>query len=222
MDIVFNKEKYFAENEKEFLAYLHKKNGTKLTKDNLVFAFNDLEGNGYYKFDKDRALPMARLGKLHEYIKWLSAGITGDELDVLLDQADTALTAGIKTGKNGAKIGFVISEIRERKNMIIHDELFYNIIAVQIIRHDESITEFSNEIQMQKVMAFRRLNTENDTFFLNISEYLKALNWSTITIDEFKSLLGDSQLHRNATAQMVESLFGKLSETQQQILSSRL
>ncbi len=219
---IFNKERYFAKNEKDFLAYLHKKNGTKITKDNLTFAFNDLDGNGYYKFGKDLGLPMARLGKLHEYIKWLSAGITGDELDVLLDQADKALTDGLKTGKNASKIGFVLSEIRDRKQMVVHDELFYNIIAVQFVRHDEDVTTFNNDIQMQKVMAFKRLNTENDTFFLNIHECLKALNWSTITIDEFKSLLLDSQTHRNATAKMVESLFGQLSESQLAILSSRL
>lgn len=219
---IFNKEKYFAKNEKEFLAYLHKKNGTKIVKENLTFAFNDLEGNGYYKFGKELGLPMARLGKLHEYIKWLSAGITGNELEVLLDQADKSLTEGIKTGKNASKIGFVLSEIRERKNMVVHDELFYNIIAVQFVRHDEDITTYNNEIQMQKVASFRRLNEENDTFFLNIHEYLKALNWSTITIDEFKSLLTDSQTHRHATLEMMESLFGQLSESQRAILSSHL
>ncbi len=219
---IFNKEKYFAKNEKAFLDYLHKKNGTKLSKENLTFAFNDLDGNGYYKFGKDLGLPMARLGKLHEYIKWLSAGITGDELEILLDQADKALTDGIKTGKNASKIGFVLSEIRDRKQMVVHDELFYNIIAVQFVRHDEDVTTFNNDIQMQKVASFRRLNTENDTFFLNIHEFLKALNWSAITIDEFKSLLLDSQAHRNATTQMVENLFGQLSESQRAILSSHL
>jgi hypothetical protein len=75
---------------------------------------------------------------------------------------------------------------------------------------------------MQKVESFRRLNQENDTFFLNIQEFLKALNWSNITTEEFKNLLLDSVTHRNATAKMVETLFGKLSESQLQILSSRL
>ena len=213
---------YFARNEKKFLEYLHKKNGTKITRDNLTFAFNDLDGNGYYKFDKEVSLPMARLGKLHEYIKWLSAGITGDEMEVLIDQADKALTEGLKTGKNASKIGFILSELKDRKNMVVHDELFYNIIAVQFIRHDENITEFNNEIQMQKVQAFRRLNQENDTFFLNIQEFLKALNWSTITIEEFKELLIGSQTHRLATAKMVENLFGQLSENQRMTLSNLL
>lgn len=206
--------------EKGFLKYLHKKNGTKLTKDNLSFSFFDLEGNGYYKFPKDLSLPMARLGKLHEYIKWLSAGVTGSELDIMLDNADKALTEGIKTGKNAAKIGFVISELRDRKSMVVHDELFYNIIAVQIIRHDESPTEFNNEIQMEKVASFRKLNESNDTFFLNISEYLKALNWSNITKDELMDILQNSVTHRQATTEMMTKLFDNLSENQKATLNS--
>lgn len=217
---IFSKEKYFAKNEKDFLAYLHKKNGTKITRDSLVFSFNDLDGNGYYKFSSETSLPMSRLGKLHEFIKWLSAGITGDELEVIIDQCDKAIIECIKTQKSWAKIGWALSEIKDRKSMVVHDELFYNIIACQIVRHDESITEFSNEVQMQKVAAFRRLNTENDTFFLNIHEYLKALNWSNITIDELKSLLVGSQVHREATAKTIQHLFGQLSESQLQILSS--
>lgn len=206
--------------ENGFLKYLHRKNGTKLTKDNLSFSFFDLDGNGYYKFPKELAIPMVRLGKLHEYIKWLSAGITGSELDALLDNADRALMDGLKTGKNAAKIGFVISELRDRKKMVVHDELFYNIIAIQIIRHDEKPTEFNNDIQLQKVKAFRQLNESSDTFFLNISEYLKALNWSNITRDELMDILHNSTIHREATNELMEKLFGSLSESQKATLSS--
>ncbi|MES2592412.1 MAG: hypothetical protein V4608_11035 [Bacteroidota bacterium] len=206
--------------EKGFLKYLHKKNGTKLTKENLSFSFFDLAGNGYYKFPKELALPMVRLGKLHEYTKWLSAGVTGSELDDMLDKADKALTDGIKTGKNAAKIGFVISELRDRKKMVVHDELFYNIIAVQIIRHDESPTEFNNEIQLQKVAEFRKLNESNDTFFLNISEYLKALNWSNITREELLDTLNNSTMYRKETSRMMGELFGNLSESQKATLNS--
>lgn len=217
---ILNKQRYFEKNEKEFLQFLHKKNGTKLTKDNLVFSFFDLDGRGYYKFPKELGLPMARLGKLTEYVKWLSSGIDGSELEKLIDNADKALTDGMKNVKNASKIGWMLSEIRDRKNMIVHDELFYNIIAVQVIRNDENSTEFNNDIQMQKVAAFRKLNTENDTFFLNISEYLKAFNWSNITREELLNLLQDSTIRRQATAKMMESLFAQLSPNQQQTLNN--
>lgn len=206
--------------EKGFLKYLHKKNGTKLTKDNLSFSFFDLDGNGYYKFPKELSLPMARLGKLQGYIKWLSSGIDGTELELMLDNIDKALTDGIKTGKNAAKIGFVVSQLKERKTMIVHDELFYNIIAVQIIRHDESPIHFNNEIHLEKVESFRKLNESNDTFFLNIQEYLKALNWLTITKDELLLILQGSETHRKAEREMMAKLFGNLSESQKATLSN--
>ena len=194
--------------EKGFLKYLHKKNGTKLTKDNLTFSFFDLEGKGYYKFPKELSLPMVRLGKLHEYINWLGAGITGEELDKMLDNADKALTDGLKIGKNAAKIGFIISELRDKKKMVVHDELFYNIIAVQIIRHDEVPTVFNNQIQLEKVEAFRKLNETNDTFFLNISEFLQALNWSNITQKELTDTLQSSTTQRQALNETMANLFG--------------
>lgn len=201
---IFSKERYFKKRESEFLEYLHKKNGTKLTKENLTFAFFDLKGNAYYKFNKDMALPMARLGKMYEYMMWLSSGVTGDELNSLLDYADKALTEGIKNTKNAAKIGFIISELKDRKNMVVHPELFYNIIAVQIIRGDESITEFNNEIQMQKVEAFKKLDTHNDTFFLNIQEYLAALNLSKITKEQYLNVLKDSAVLIQATLKVLK------------------
>lgn len=212
LELVTNKEKYFAKNEKQFLEYLHKKNGTKMSKENLAFSFFDLDGLAYYKFPKELSLPMSRLGKLQEYITWLSAGVTGEELDKMIENADKALMEGIKTGKNAAKIGWLLSELKDRKQMIVHEELFYNIIAVQLIRSDESPTEFNNEIQMQKVESFRRLNTENDTFFLNISEYLKALNWSNITRAELLSILNDSTIKVEATKKMMGNLFDQLSQ----------
>ncbi len=219
MEIVRDKEKFFQRNEKEFLQYLHKKNGTKLTKENLVFSFFDLDGKGYYKFPKDLALPMARLGKLQEFMTWLSAGITGDEMDKMLDSMESAIMEGLKTGKSAAKIGWAISELRERKKMIVHEELFYNIIAIQIIRDDEMPTEFNNDIQMAKVNAFRKLNTENDTFFLNIHEYLTALNWSNITKDELLNILKDSTIRSQAAEKMMQSLYEKLSPEVQQTLN---
>lgn len=195
--------------EKGFVKYLHEKNGTQIKKENLKFAFFDLKGLSYYKFTKDLALPMVRLGKLHEYMKWLSAGVTGSELDDMLDNADKALTDGIKNGKNASKIGFVISELRDRKKMVVNDELFYNIIAVQMVRSDESPTEFNNEIQLQKVQALRLLNESNDTFFLNISEYLRALNWSNITREELMDILQNSEIYRRLAQEQITKVFEK-------------
>ena len=50
--------------EKKMLASICKKMGVTLTKDNLVLAFQDLDGNGYYKFPKGIEMPLSRLAKV--------------------------------------------------------------------------------------------------------------------------------------------------------------
>ena len=42
--------------EKGFLKYLNEKNGQGFTKDNLLLAFHDLDGNAYYTFPKEVSL----------------------------------------------------------------------------------------------------------------------------------------------------------------------
>jgi hypothetical protein len=220
MSVIFSKKWFFERNENEFLRYIHKKNGHTLTKDNLTYSFLDLDGNAYYKFPKDLALPMERMGKLHEYMMWLSAGITGQELDLMLDYADKLITEGLTKGKNGSKVGFILSDIKERKNKIIHPELFYNIIAVQTIRWDESVTSFNNDIQLEKVEAFKRLNNEDDTFFLNIREYLVALNWSNISRIELLNILKQSTFDIKTSLSIVGKICGVQSEEMSKILNT--
>lgn len=183
---------FFNKYEKEFLAHILKQKEVMLVKDDLNFKFFDLDGNAYYEYPSTIYLPMARLAKLQEYVMWISAGISGDELDGMLKKADKALSDGLKAGKGASIIGFIIQELMDRKNMVIHEELFYNFIAVQLIRHDESPTQFNNEIQMQKVESFKKMNKKDDSFFLNIQEYLKVLNLSNITKDDLDKLLAEA------------------------------
>lgn len=192
--------------EKKMLNRICKKMGVKVTKDNLIFAFHDLEGNGYYKFPKGLELPLSRIAKVQEYLMWLSKGVSQEEYLKALEIAEEAMNNGIKDAKGMAKIGFVLGELKERSKMVIHDELFYNIIACQMVRQDESVTEFNNEIHMQKVEAFKELDKLNDTFFLNIQEFLTALNLSNITKTQYENLMSASVAIRKAMAAMESSL----------------
>jgi hypothetical protein len=195
--------------EKKMLASICKKMGVTLTKDNLVLAFQDLDGNGYYKFPKGIEMPLSRLAKVQEYLMWMSRGVSKEEYHRALDIAEQAMNNGIKDVKGMAKIGFVLAELKERSNMVIHDELFYNVIAAQLVRQDESVTEFNNEIHMQKVAAFKELDRLNDTFFLNIQEYLEAFNLSNISKREFETLMTASLQVRVAMETMLSSLSEK-------------
>ena len=88
--------------------------------------------------------------------------------------------------------------------MVLHDELFYNIIAVQLIRQDESPTEFNNEIHMQKVKAFKEMDLQDDAFFLCIKEYLMQLGYKDITKKNLEELIKQSQMVRQALERMLK------------------
>lgn len=190
--------------EKQFIKHLHRKNGTKLNKDNMIFSFHDLDGNSYYSFPKDLSIPIIRLGKLQEFYTWLSAGITGQELSKLIDAADKALTNGLTENKGIAKIGFILSELKDRKNMVIHPELYYNIIAAQLIRDDEKVNEWNNDIHMQKVEAFKKMDAHTDVFFLATQELIMELGLSTITKQELQKSFRDYTARAIALMRIVQ------------------
>lgn len=203
---IFSRKKYFEKHEKEFLEYLHKKNGITLRKENLVLGFYDLDGNAYYKFPKELDLPIGRMGKMQEYMTWLLKGTSKEEYLQFLESADKAITDGLTNKKGGARLGFIISELTDRCNMALHDELFFNILAVQIIRHDESISEFDNDIHMQKVEMFKRMNAKDDTFFLHTQEYYEQFGLRNTTKIQLDSLLKESRAVREATTRMLKNL----------------
>lgn len=192
--------------EKRFIRYLNNKNAIKLTKDNLTHSFYDDAGNGYYKFPKDIELPMCRLAKKQDYLMWMSKGVDKQEYAKALQDAKAGLEGGIKDGKGLAKIGYVLNALEEISEMVLHDELFYNLIAVQLIRQDEDPTKFNNEIHMQKVAAFKELDKHDDTFFLSIQEFLDQLSLSHITRDQYEKLLKESRIAREVLQKMSSTL----------------
>ena len=184
--------------EKGFLKHLHRKYGKKTTGDNMLFAFHDLEGYQYYTFTKDLGLPMCRIAKVNDYYSWLQRGIDVKEHELLLDKMSKSMEGGIKDGKGLATIGFIIGEMKTRVGMIVHEDLYYNILAVQHIRSDEDASKFNQQIHNEKIEAFKRMDNENDTFFLATKEFRKQLKYSDITREELlKKFLESSRLKQN-------------------------
>jgi hypothetical protein len=192
--------------EKRFIKWLNKKNSIKLTVNNLVFAFHDLDGNAYYKFPKEMELPLLRTSKVQEFLMWLVKGVSKEEYLKVLDAAENALVKGLSDQKGTAKIGWALQELKDRCNMVVHHQLFYNIIAAQLIRKDESPTDFNNEIHMQKVEAFKAMDMQTDAFFLAILELIAPLGLLNITREQLELLLKESVVKEVALERMLNSL----------------
>lgn len=166
----------------------------------LSFAFVDSDGKKYFRFPKDVTLPGERFGKLNEYVTFISKGLTAEE-DIMLDEAiERLLEAGIgKSQKNVSAIGAILQERKKRRSLVIHTELLYNFIAVQLIREDESPESFDNDIQMQKVTMFKQMTKTGSTYFFFQKQELNRLsNLSDMSQSEWDQYWQESLIQQRA------------------------
>jgi hypothetical protein len=187
--------KYF---KKDLLKFYVSEQGKPVGFAELEYRMTDSNGKKYYGFGKNMSMPVLRFGKLQEYIMWMSAGLTGAELDKLIDVADKAVFDGLGNPKNAAKVGSILYQIRERKGMVLHHELLINFISVQLVREDESITDFDNDIHMEKVDQFLLDTKTNPLFFFQLPELNKLWHLLKMSADEWKLYWSESELQQKA------------------------
>lgn len=156
--------------------------------DKMEKAFIDSNEFQYYKVSNSMDLPIERKGKLNTYLMWMNMGLGNFivekkdgkqvqylELDLILDAIEEALNKGIKSKGQAALIGTLINEIRERKNLVIHTELLYNLLAVQWIRQDEKPDTFDEEIHIQKINQFKYEVSQSNSYFFFATTLLNEL-----------------------------------------------
>lgn len=178
----------------------------------MEYCLVDLSGKKYYSFPESLALPLERMGKIEEYLQWITSGLTGDTISFLCDEMDKLLSDGLKTGKNASKIGLIISEIRGRKEMAIPVELMYNLLAVQLIREDENPEVFNNQIQIEKIIALKELNEQTGGFFFGLKELKQLQNLFNMSPEEWSNYWERSiTQHRIRLEALMTVLHGKPS-----------
>jgi len=70
--------------------------------------------------------------------------------------------------------------------------VFYNILAVQWVREDESVYEFNETIQFEKVQSFIQADKEHTGFFFHQPELKGLLSLLRITHEDVPSYLKES------------------------------
>ena len=192
--------KYF---KKELIQFYVSEQGKPVGFTELEYRMTDSLGRKYYGFGKNMTMPILRFGKLQEYIMWMSAGLTGSELDKLIDVADKAVFDGLGNAKNAAKVGTILYQIRERKGMVLHHELLINFLACQLVREDESIVDFDNTIHMEKVDQFLLDTKTNPLFFFQLPELSRLWHLLKMSEEEWKLFWAESELQQKV---LLESL----------------
>lgn len=188
---VVDPEEIFAMRKKEFLklAFHHQSKGVDRAK--LEFAFLDSEGNQYDKFTNDMDIPVLRKGQLSRMEQELYSCISDEELKDFMQVMEDALNNTDKAGHMKPNIGLIgkmITEIKQRKQLLLHPDLMFNIVACMYIRRDENPAEFDLEIQEQKVAQLKKDSTGGLYDFFYSSGIKELLPFLTITekkLDEY-------------------------------------
>ena len=129
---------------------------TKQSSYNLVKVFTQ-DGYNYLRFPKETNMPLERFSMSMALLERLSSGISGSEMEGILEGMEKALAAGLTNPKNAALVATYIHIIRERQDTIIHRDLLLNIAATWLIRDDEDPTIINGDIHKEKLEVFEKM-----------------------------------------------------------------
>lgn len=178
---------------------------------NLVEVFKH-ERYTYYRFPKEVNMPLERFAMSMSLLERLSSGLSGSEMEKILNEMEKALAAGLSNPKTAALMGAYIHVIRERQNTVIHRDLLLNIAATWIIRNDENPAEINPDIHQQKLTLFEQLSKggAHDFFYslgieplmplfnISASEFQTLWEYNTVEIRKLHEALRQLSSHRKA------------------------
>ena len=183
------------------------------TRSKLVLAFEH-EGHKYYRFPNELSLPFYRFTNSMMLLERLSSGMSGSEMDKVLDVMEKALAKGLSIPKNASVVATCIHVLRERQQTVIHKDLLLNIACVFTVRDDESATgELNPHIHEEKLKVFELLAEKEGEhgFFISLSiERLKPL--LSMSPSDFNELWK----HNEAQMHVLTSQLGMLTSRLEQ------
>lgn len=115
------------------------------------------EGHKYYIYQNIFDIPIERMGRIQDLVIQLQRMVSKEELDVFLENMENALNASVSGAavKNLAQIGFLVGEMRKRKEMLIHPDVMMELAGAVLIREDQNPGEWNAEFEQKKVESFR-------------------------------------------------------------------
>lgn len=175
--------------KRRFLREYAKESNKPIELKDLEKTFVTAKGTQYYGFPDKVSLPIPREGQLQEFFMHIASGMNPETITEVLDNIDEALTEGLTTGKNAAKIGALVQYMKDRVGKVLPSELFYHILAVQYVREDESPQAYNEQIQLEKVAEFKKEMQTNSSFFLHTNELKRLRNLLQISDEQLQTYL---------------------------------
>lgn len=146
----------------------------------LTFILDDQK---YFRYTDEFKMPIDRQGVLQDHLTAMSSMLSGPELDDLITifeknlEAFLNASAGKQRLKPLSELGFIVNEIKERKKVLFHPDIFNEIVACTYIREDEIGEPFNQKIHAQKLAAFETAKKKGwDPFYLKgLDAYIPLL-----------------------------------------------
>ena len=154
---------------------------------NLVEVFKH-EGHRYYRFPKETSLPLERFSMALSLMERISSGLSGSEMEQILDGMEKSLAAGLSNPKNAAVVAGYIHVIRERQNSVILRDLLLNFAAVWVVRDDEDPTIVNADIHNEKLQVFDAMCKEASHDFFSQLDITPLMPLLTMSPQELQTL----------------------------------
>lgn len=122
--------------------------------ENMNKAFVDSNADIYYLPKSDFDYGLRRSKEIQKRLSRINSGLSDDELNKFIEALENALNGG--RNPKLADIAFLIGEIKARQEIWIHEDLWFDILALKYIREDENPAVFDMEIHKQKVAQFQK------------------------------------------------------------------
>lgn len=156
------------------------------------FQFVDSKGRKYYKFMSDLDMPLSRKSMIELKLRELSYALDKEEVALLCEAMEKALERRDKQGRINpdiATLGFLIKEVRNRHENLLHPELIISMVAYIYIREDEDPAIVDEEIHNQKVEQFKNDGAGGLSDFFYTTMLSAYSPYSDTSVNELKLLL---------------------------------
>lgn len=186
------------------------------SKDGMEYYFTDTAGNRYYRFtDPFQSMHISRLSVIQDFVMELEAGLTKDEIGKFLDTMLAILDGQEEAAVKGRKLGFLIQQMKERKDKIWRKDLLIDLICVCLIREDEK--KFTWEVHRDKVEQITKDCSSVEVLhdFLYGSGLSTFLPLSKVTQSELHKYIKDQTHAVSGMTKMLKHLASESKVNQQ-------
>lgn len=115
-----------------------------------TYVFTDSNGVKYYKYIDDLNIPIVRFTHLQRFINELSNGLSRNEMTLLIDKLDEAYNK-----QDFSMVGFIITEIKNRRDYLVHEDIMFAMVAALYIREDQNPAVWDEDIEDEKIEQFK-------------------------------------------------------------------